>query len=120
MIQRAGLGLAAISYDPVPVLADFAGRRGITFPLLSDAGSATIRRYGILNTTIDPSNELYGYPFPGTYFVDRRGVVTSRVFEPIYQERSTISSLLVRQGRRVDAPATNVAGAHLHVTSYST
>ena len=114
------MGLAAISYDPVPTLADFSARRGITFPLLSDAGSATIRRYGILNTTIDPKNELYGYPFPGTFMVDRRGVVTSRVFEPTYQERSTISSLLVRLGRQVNAPATKVAGAHLELTSYAT
>jgi AhpC/TSA family/Disulphide bond corrector protein DsbC len=119
-IRRAGMGLAAISYDPVPTLADFSARRGITFPLLSDAGSATIRRYGILNTTIDPKNELYGYPFPGTFMVDRRGVVTSRVFEPTYQERSTISSLLVRLGRQVNAPATKVAGAHLELTSYAT
>jgi AhpC/TSA family/Disulphide bond corrector protein DsbC len=119
-IRKAGMGLAAISYDPVPTLADFSARRGITFPLLSDAGSATIRRYGILNTTIDPKNELYGYPFPGTFMVDRRGVVTSRVFEPTYQERSTISSLLVRLGRQVNAPATKVAGAHLELTSYAT
>jgi hypothetical protein len=119
-IRKAGLGLAAISYDPVSTLADFAQRRGITFPLLSDPGSNTIRRYGILNTTIDPKNELYGYPFPGTFIVDRRGIVTSRVFEPIYQERSTISSLLVRLGRQVDAPATKVTGAHLELTSYAT
>jgi hypothetical protein len=119
-IRRAGMGLAAISYDPVPTLADFSARRGITFPLLSDAGSATIRRYGILNTTIDPKNELYGYPFPGTFMVDRRGVVTSRVFEPTYQERSTISSLLVRLGRQVKVPATKVAGTHLELTSYAT
>jgi hypothetical protein len=119
-IRRAGLGLAAISYDPVSTLADFSTRRGITFPLLSDPGSDTIKRYGILNTTIDSRNELYGYPFPGTFIVDRRGVVTSRVFEPIYQERSTISSLLVRIGRHVDAPATKVAGAHVQLTSYAT
>lgn len=112
--------LAAISYDPVPVLADFAARRGITFPLLSDAGSATIKRYGLLNTTVDPNNPLYGYPFPGTFIVDRRGVVTSRVFEPIYQERSTISSVLVRIGRNIDAPATKLSGDHLDLTSYST
>ena len=31
------MGLAAISYDPVPTLSDFSTRRGITFPLLSDA-----------------------------------------------------------------------------------
>jgi hypothetical protein len=119
-IRKAGMGLAAISYDPVSTLSDFAKRRGITFPLLSDPGSDTITRYGILNTTIDPKNELYGYPFPGTFIVDRRGVVTSRVFEPIYQERSTISSLLVRLGRQLDAPATKVTGAHLELTSYAT
>ena len=41
-LKAQGYGLAAISYDGVPVLADFSKRRGITFPLLSDAGSATI------------------------------------------------------------------------------
>jgi hypothetical protein len=119
-IRKSGLSLAAISYDPVSTLSDFAKRRGITFPLLSDPGSETIKRYGILNTTIDPKNDLYGYPFPGTFIVDRRGVVTSRVFEPTYQERSTISSVLVRLGRQVDAPATKVSGAHLELTSYAT
>jgi hypothetical protein len=114
------MGLAAISYDPVSTLADFSARRGITFPLLSDPGSETIKRYGILNTTIDPKNELYGYPFPGTFIVDRRGIVTSRVFEPLYQERSTISSVLVRIGRTIDAPGVKVTGDHLELTSYAT
>ena len=119
-IQQAGLGLAAISYDPVPVLADFAGRRGITFPLLSDAGSATIKRYGLLNTTVDPTNALFGYPFPGTFIVDRQGVVTSRFFEDAYQERDTVSSMLVRLGHRLDVPATKVSGAHLSLVTYAT
>lgn len=119
-ILKSGLSLVAISYDSVRVLADFSMRRGITFPLLSDAGSATIKRYGILNTTIDPKNELYGYPFPGTFIVNRDGMVTSRIFEPIYQERSTISSVMVRLGRHIDAPATQVSGAHVELTSYAT
>ena len=55
-IRKSGLSLAAISYDQVSTLSDFAKRRGITFPLLSDPGSDTIKRYGILNTTIDPKN----------------------------------------------------------------
>ena len=114
------MGLAAISYDPVPVLADFSARRGITFPLLSDPGSETIKRYGLLNTTIDPKNALYGYPFPGTFIVDRRGVVTSRVFEEAYQERDTVSSILVRLGQQVGVRATKIAGAHVTVTSYAT
>jgi predicted dithiol-disulfide oxidoreductase (DUF899 family) len=52
-LQQKGLGLAAISYDPVETLAAFSRQRGITFPLLSDAGSETIKRYGILNTVVD-------------------------------------------------------------------
>jgi hypothetical protein len=119
-IRKAGMGLAAISYDPVAVLADFSVRRGITFPLLSDPGSETIKRYGILNTTVDAKNPLYGYPFPGTFVVDRQGVVTSRFFEKAYQERDTISSILVRLGQDVAVDATKIAGAHVTVTSYAT
>src|SRR5262249_9019330 len=87
---------------------------------LSDSGSATIKRYGILNTTIDPGNALYGYPFPGTFMVDRHGIVTSRVFEPIYQERATMSSIFVTLGGQVDAPATKVKGSHVDVTTFAT
>ena len=119
-IRKAGLGVAAISYDPVPVLSDFAARRGITFPLLSDPGSETIKRYGILNITVDPKNALYGYPFPGTYVVDKQGVVTSRFFEEAYQERDTVSSILIRLGQHVGVRATKIDGAHVTVTSYAT
>jgi peroxiredoxin len=55
-LAKNGIRLAAISYDAVPILADFSKRRGITFPLLSDPGSATIKRYGILNTTVPETN----------------------------------------------------------------
>ena len=64
-LARDGIGVAAVSYDPVPILADFARRRGITFPLLSDAGSLTIKKYGIFNTTVPETNQQsYGIPFP--------------------------------------------------------
>ena len=119
-LRKQGLSLAAITYDPVAVLADFSARRSITFPLLSDAGSATIKRYGILNTTIPETNELYGYPFPGTFMLNRDGVVTSRFFEQTYQERNTISSVLARLGRSVDGPVTSTSAPHLRVTSYLT
>jgi hypothetical protein len=119
-IKKNGMGLAVITYDPVPVLADFASRRRITFPLLSDEGSATIRRYGLLNTTVPESNASFGYPFPGTFLVDRKGVVTSRFFEQEYQERNTIASVLVRVGGRLDAPATKVSSPQAGIISYLT
>jgi hypothetical protein len=120
-IQRSGRGLVAISYDPVPVLADFARRRGITFPLLSDEGSGTIKAYGLLNTTVAPTNKTqYGIPFPGTFFVDRDAIVTSRVFETAYQERDTISSMIVRLGGKLDAAATKISAPHLDVTTFTT
>ena len=45
--------MATITYDSQQILADFANRNRITFPLLSDVGSATIRRYGIVNTVVE-------------------------------------------------------------------
>ncbi len=119
-LRKEGLGLAAITYDPVPVLAEFSTRREITYPMLSDQGSATIKKYGILNTTIQETNPLFGYPFPGTFFLNHDGVVTSRFFETIYQERDTISSLMVRLGGTVDAPATKTSAPHVEITSYLT
>jgi len=118
--RRNGLAVAVVTYDPVPVLAEFAARRGITLPLLSDQGSAVIRRFGILNTTVDPANAQFGYPFPGTFILDRRGIVTARFFEPAYQERSTIASVLVRLGNNVSLPATKISSPNLEITSYAT
>ncbi len=122
-LKREGLGLVAVSYDPVPTLADFATRRGITFPLLSDAGSAIITQYGILNTTVAATNPTYGIPFPGTFIVDAKGMVTSRHFESAYQERDTITSVLVKLGKlgsSVDTTATKISAPNLTATTYIT
>ena len=120
-LERQGLGLAAISYDPVAVLADFSARRAITFPLLSDPGSQTIKRYGIFNITIPESNQqAYGIPFPGTFMLNRHGVVTARFFEAAYQERDTVGSILARLGTGMDVSATKVSSPHVDISSYTT
>jgi peroxiredoxin len=142
-LKAKGLGLAAISYDPVETLAAFSKLRGITFPLLSDKGSATIKQYGILNplpemaqgpakddpavkseiqrfvSVVNPSAAMIGVAFPGTFMLDRKGRVTARFFEDFYIERNTASSLLVRAGVRAATVAgTKVSGAHLDVVTY--
>jgi hypothetical protein len=40
----------------------------------------------------------YGIPFPGTFLIDRAGEVTSRFFEEAYQERNTISTIMIALG----------------------
>lgn len=120
-LKRQGLSVAGVSYDSVAVLADFSRRRGITFPLLSDPGSRTIRQYGILNTTIPESNQqTYGVPFPGTFMLNAQGVVTSRYFEQAYQERTTVGSILARLRSNVEVTATKVSSPQLEVTSFVT
>ena len=102
-LRAKGLSLAAISYDPPEVLSDFARRRGITFPLLSDSASDTIKRFGILNTTVPATASIgtvriTGVPYPGTFIVNRQGMVTMRDFKEAYQERTTASTLLLKAG----------------------
>ena len=120
-LKRQGLSVAGVSYDSVAVLADFSRRRGITFPLLSDSGSRTIKQYGIFNTTIPETNQqTYGIPFPGTFMLNAQGIVTSRYFEQAYQERTTVGAILARLGDHVEAAATKVSSPQVEVTSFVT
>src|SRR5262245_11155513 len=113
------------------------------YPLLSDIGSATIKRYGILNTVVeealgpngkDPavladlqryvtgtqaSERLRGIPFPGTFMVDRRGRVTARFFEDYYWERNTVSNVMLRVGTaRTPVNAIQASTEHLDLKAY--
>lgn len=142
-LREKGLGFAAISYDSPEILAAFSKQRGITFPLLSDAGSATIKRYGILNpvpewaigpdkdnpavqseaqkyvSVVRPRAEMVGIAFPGTFILDRQGRVTSRYFEDFYIERNTVSSIMMRLGSKAGAvAATKMSSGQLDVVTY--
>ena len=137
--------MAAISYDPPEILAEFSRRRGITFPLLSDSDSATIKAYGILNTVaeevlssgkddpvviadfnkyasvtgLNAASLVKGTPYPGTFIVDRQGRVTSRFFEEFYRERITASTIMMKLGA-ASAPvqATKISAGHVDITTY--
>lgn len=142
-LRKNGISVVGISYDSQDVLADFTKRHAITYPLLSDVGSATIKRYGILNTVVEealgpngkdpavradlqiyatvnePSERLRGIPFPGTFMVDRQGRVTSRFFEDYYWERNTVSNVLLRLGAgNTPVQATQVSTDHLDLRTY--
>jgi hypothetical protein len=117
-IQKQGLGLAAISYDSVAILKNFADRRKITFPLLSDPESQIIRAFGILNETVKPGAAQYGIPHPGTYIVDREGKVVSKYFEEDIRERVSASDILAGQfGERVEAAGATVEAKHVRLST---
>ena len=115
---KLGLGLAAVSYDSVEVLHNFAQRRGIDFPLLSDGESKTIRQLNILNDTIPKDNAAFGVPFPGSFVLDARGVIVGKYFEDDYRERYTSADILARQfGLAPAAGKTEVQGKQLFLTA---
>jgi peroxiredoxin len=142
-LRKQGLGLATISYDSRELIAAFAKQHGITFPMLSDPGSETIKRYGILNTVayeafgpdkddpavkadvaryisvVNPSPNMQGIAFPGTFILDRNGRVKSRFFEDFYIERNTVSSVMTRLGVGANAvAATKISTEHMDLTTY--
>ena len=101
-LAEQGIVPIAISYDSQEVLAGFAEDNGIEYPLLSDEGSGVIRRYGILNTLIDPDEEHYGLPFPGSYLVGRDGRVEEKRFHREYRIREAGGTVLRSLGARPD------------------
>ena len=142
-LRAQGLGAVAISYDSEEVLANFAQRRGITFPLLSDDDSSVITAFGILNTVaaegVGPNKDdpdvvaavakyvsvfganrmIVDTPFPGTFMLDATGRVTSRFFEEFYRERNTTANVMLRLGAGLSQiAAIEGTTAHLKLTAY--
>ena len=95
--------LFAISYDPVDVLAAFAAKYGIAYPLLSDAGSATIRRLGMLDEDLERHHAEFGITtrddqrgvaYPGVFLIDRDGTVVKKRLHKNYRIRDTGAGLV--------------------------
>ena len=78
-IQAAGIQVIGISYDSVDVLKRFADASEITFRLLSDEGSKTIKAFGI--------HYQKGLPHPGTFLIDQQRMVRAKLFREGYRER---------------------------------
>lgn len=107
--KERGLGVAALSYDPVAVLKEFADRRHITFPLLSDPGSEIIKRYGLFNDFDYPVGHAFrGVPYPGTFITDAQGIIRVKDFKETYQERNTAASRLILEGGAGDASVNQI------------
>ena len=91
-IEAAGVQVVGISYDDTKVLKSFSDRMKIVFPLLSDPGSRTIEAYHIRNEAARGKAE--GVPHPGTFLVDREGVIRAKLFLEGYRDRHTAEALV--------------------------
>ena len=143
-LRARGYGIAVISYDSQAVTARFTEQAGISFPMLSDVGSATIERFGLLNpvpewafgedrddpavqeavatyvSVVNPSQNMIGISFPGTFMLDTDGRVTTRYFENFYIARNTVSSIIMRLGEAQDpVRAARITLPQLELTTYA-
>ena len=84
----------SISYDAQPKLKRFAAAQGIQYPLLSDEGSKTIDAYGIRNKEVKKGSDHDGIPYPGTYLVDRGGIVRGKIFYAGFAARVSNDDLI--------------------------
>ena len=75
-----------MSYDKVKTLSTFTKAKKISFPLLSDEGSKTIKALGI--------EYKRGLPYPGTVFIGTDGKVKGKVFEKGYKVRPSVDDLI--------------------------
>lgn len=92
--EALGVNVAAMSYDDVAVLEDFAATESIGYPLLSDKGGKHARRFGILNEEYDEEHFAHGVPHPGVLFVDPAGTIRLKRAVPGYRDRPPLDELL--------------------------
>jgi len=105
MLQQNGVNIAAISYDSRKILAAFAQKHSIGFPLLSDKGSETIRKFGIFNSNMAPDLRAFGVPHPVEYLVNADGTVVKKYFVSNYQHRVTGSAVALSEFGTVESNA---------------
>lgn len=89
-ISKTGWQVVGLSYDSAETLKAFGERSSISFPLLSDEGSETIKAYGLLNEEHEPGSRVYGIPHPALVFVRKDGTVAAVLREEGYRERPEI------------------------------
>lgn len=91
-IEAAGIQVVGISYDSPEILKTFSDRSKISFPMLSDPESRTIEAYHIRNEAARGKAE--GVPHPGTFILDRQGIIRAKLFLEGYRDRHSTRALI--------------------------
>lgn len=84
--SKNGLQLVGLSYDSVSKLATFAKAKKLSYPLLSDAGSKTIKALDL--------EYQRGLPYPGTFIIGTDGLVKGKLFKEDFKKRHSVEEIL--------------------------
>jgi len=109
-IHRLGTELVAISAQTADYALSDVEKKQLTFPVLHDAGNRVSRDYGLVFTLSDVMKKLqagFGNPIPkfngddswelaipGTFVLDRRGIVRLAHVDPNYMVRLEPAAIL--------------------------
>lgn len=93
-IEKRGYRIAGISYDAPDVLAAFAGKRSLTYALLSDPKSEIIDRYGLRDPQYAQGSKAYGVPRPIIFVVGRDGTINAKLFEDTFRKRPPVGLVI--------------------------
>jgi peroxiredoxin len=91
-LEEKNVRVVGLSYDAVDVLAKFSHQRKITFPLLSDPDSGTIKAFRLINAKA--KGKAAGVPHPGTVILDRHGTIRAKLFFDGHRKRHAPADIL--------------------------
>ncbi|MEQ1886609.1 MAG: peroxiredoxin family protein [Bryobacteraceae bacterium] len=117
--RKKGINVVALTYDSTEILKMFAARVGIRYTLLSDPESKVIKAFDILNPNGEKGTRYEGIPFPGTYVINEKGIITAKYFDDDYRERFSAASMFAREFGADGSLRNTVENAQVKLT-YST
>jgi hypothetical protein len=113
--ETQGIKFAAISYDTLAILNDFAQRHKINYPLLADPDSQIIRSFNVLNA--EATGKEKGMAHPGFLYIDPGGIIREEYFEAKYTDRFTPNNVIGKLFPELAEEVTgNVEAPHLRLT----
>lgn len=94
-ITKKGYKAVAISYDSVEKLKSFKEKHEISFALLSDPKSESIKAFGVLNDEHKKGSDFFGVAKPITLITDAQGIVQQKYFAKEYQVRPNLDNVIL-------------------------
>ena len=91
---RAGIGLAAMTYDAPENQQAFIEDYGIRYPMLSDIEARSVLALGILNEKYEPGDSAYGIPHPGLFVLNPDMQIVGKIFVEPYSVRVDAAGVL--------------------------